>query len=255
MNDKVISFAQEDDRIRWVALGGSRANKDIIPDAYQDYDIEMGVNDLSSFLGDDSWLSQFGTILIMQKPEAMTLFPASLGGRFTYLMQFEDGSRLDLMLTPINGGFEFDKANLILLDKDDILSKKGVEVIPWQKEIHLEDCMNEFLWLSFYVVKGYKRKQRIYAMDHLASMRDMVLLVLSWASGKNPGASYKYLEDSMDSDLKERIYATYDIRNLIESFNLLFELMEEAISNFEFDMVQFWAVKNYHDIMLRNEEV
>ena len=54
----------------------------------------------------------------------MALFPPELGDRFTYLMLFEDGTRIDLMLIPIEEMDEYmreDHLTVILLDKDCLL--------------------------------------------------------------------------------------------------------------------------------------
>ena len=89
MIEKVLAIAKSDDRVRIVAMNGSRTNRNAPRDAFQDYDIVFLVTDMASFLADDSWVDVFGKRIMMQTPENMTLFPPELGGRFTYLMLFE----------------------------------------------------------------------------------------------------------------------------------------------------------------------
>ena len=52
---------------------------------------------MQELIAEPSWLEEFGQIMIMQTPESSVLSQPSLGGRFTFLMHFEDGKshRLD----------------------------------------------------------------------------------------------------------------------------------------------------------------
>lgn len=70
-----VDFAMNDERIRLVTLEGSRTNRNISPDTFQDYDIPYFVTDIDSFKENDQWLNIFGNRLMMQKPEDMELFP------------------------------------------------------------------------------------------------------------------------------------------------------------------------------------
>lgn len=91
MMNMLLDFARQDDRIRIVTLEGSRTNKNISPDSFQDYDISYFVTDMDSFKETDQWLDSFGKRLIMQKPEAMELFPAEWGNWFSYLILLKMG--------------------------------------------------------------------------------------------------------------------------------------------------------------------
>ncbi len=64
-------FAMHDERIRAVLLQGSRANGNIIPDAYQDFDIFLVVNQMEDFIADHRWTSIFGERIIFQLPDEM----------------------------------------------------------------------------------------------------------------------------------------------------------------------------------------
>lgn len=88
MLDLILSKAKEDERIRFVAMEGSRTNVNVSKDEFQDYDITYAVTDMDSFIKDDAWLECFRKRIMMQKPEAMSLFPPELGNCFSYLMLF-----------------------------------------------------------------------------------------------------------------------------------------------------------------------
>src|SRR5699024_6461980 len=89
--------------VRGVVLNGSRANPNITPDEYQDFDFVFIVKDLKSFTKNHSWTNRFGEILICQLPNEMYLnedeHPEETG--FPYLMLFIDRNRIDLKLFPV----------------------------------------------------------------------------------------------------------------------------------------------------------
>lgn len=64
MMDLFLDFALNDGRIRLVTLEGSRTNKNIPPDTFQDYDISYFVTDMESFKENDRWLEFFGTLAL-----------------------------------------------------------------------------------------------------------------------------------------------------------------------------------------------
>jgi hypothetical protein len=98
----IVDTALQDERIRAVIMNGSRANPNAPRDIFQDFDIVYIVTDVAAFKNNDEWIKRFGEIMIMQKPEYMRDPPPSDDGRFSYLMQFTDGNRIDLNLFPID---------------------------------------------------------------------------------------------------------------------------------------------------------
>ena len=90
--DAILGFAEENDNIRMVGMEGSRVNRNIPRDSFQDFDVTYFVTDSGQLTGDDGWLSRFGKIVMMQKPEDMELFPPEEPG-YSYLMIFEYGWR------------------------------------------------------------------------------------------------------------------------------------------------------------------
>lgn len=223
MYDIILGFAEADERIRMVTLEGSRTNVHIVPDAFQDYDITFFVTDMESFVKDDSWLDIFGKRLILQKPEAMELFPAEERG-FSYLMLFEDDVKLDLTLLPLELAeeyFTWDKLVKVLQDKD---GRKPHPPLPTDEDYHLirptsgmfDDCCNEFWNTVTYVVKGLCRLEILFAIDHLNEIvRKELLRMLAWWAGTehgfdfSMGKNYKFLDRYVPKELWNRLMATY----------------------------------------------
>lgn len=224
MYDLVLEVAKKDSRVRAVGLNGSRTNPNVPKDIFRDYDIVYLVTDMESFINDPDWVNVFGKRLIMQTPENMALFPNDLGNRFSYLMLFEDGNRIDMVLVPLEEKEVYcreDKLTVILLDKDN-----NLPAIPpptdedyWVQRPDAQryaDCCNEFWWVSTYVAKGLWRQEILYAIDHLNLVRAMLLKMLEWKVGIDTGFSLsigkngKFLNRYLDEDSWNKLLSTYE---------------------------------------------
>jgi aminoglycoside 6-adenylyltransferase len=224
MMDLVVTFAKNDDCIRAVTMEGSRLNKNAPKDRFQDFDISFIVTDMEKYKANDNWLDVFGKRVIMQKPEAMTMFPPSLGNWFSYLMQYQDGNRIDLTLIPLNETEKYfahaDSLTKVILDKDNICPRLG-EASDADYHVKkpsfefIDDCCNEFWWLSTYVTKGLCRGELLYAIKHLNMMREQMLTMVSWKAGietsfsLSVGKAYKYLDKYISRELWKAITETY----------------------------------------------
>lgn len=223
MMNLILSVARQDERIRVVAMNGSRVNASAPVDSFQDFDIVFLVREIDSFLKNDQWLDVFGPRMIMQKPEAMHLFPPSLGGWFTYLMLFQDENRIDLMLIPVEDLDRYlknDTLTRILLDKDNLVPQipppdDKMWHVAQPSEAFFQDSCNEFWWLVPYVVKGVCRREFLYAADHLQLLRNEVFRMLSWQVGfetdfaVSVGKNGKYLEKYIPSAVWNNFISTY----------------------------------------------
>ena len=97
----ILRVAREDDRIRAVYMNGSRANPNAPRDRFQDFDIVYLVTETGSFLAASSWIDVFGERLILQCPDEMDRMlgkQTDFTQKYTYLMQFSDGNRIDLRI-------------------------------------------------------------------------------------------------------------------------------------------------------------
>lgn len=238
MMNMFIHFATHDKRVRLMTLEGSRTNKNITPDAFQDFDISYFVTDMNSFKTDNRWLDVFGKVAMMQKPEDMELFPPELGNWFSYIILFEDGNKLDLTLIPLN---EVDNYFLnsdglveILLDKDSLIKQKvtASDQQYWIKKPttrEFDDCCNEFWMVSTYVVKGLARREILFAIDHLNEIaRPNLLRMMSWQIGAEQGynfslgKNYKYINQYLPEEDWEELLSTYMENNYENMWQSLF---------------------------------
>lgn len=278
MMELILGTASGDERIRAVCLNGSRVNPTVEPDRFQDYDAAYLVTEMASFLSDDSWIDRFGERVILQMPERMKLVPPDDNGRFPYLMQFEDGNRIDLNLIPVEHADDYireDKLNRVLLDKDGLLPKlpeptdEDYYVKPPNCEF-FDNCCNEFWWVSLYVAKGLWRGELLYALDHLnGPVREMLMQMLNWQAGYrtrfsvSTGKNGKYLQRYLPQESWESLLRTYpaaelgSIRQALEAAAELFGRTARDVAQSlgcPYDEEQELRVRRYMEQVFRELE-
>jgi aminoglycoside 6-adenylyltransferase len=187
----ILGVAEADERVRAVLLQGSRANPAAIRDCFQDYDIVYVVTDVRPLVREQSWINGFGERMILQRPDDWSSHPYDLdrGAPFTWLMQFMDGTRIDLHVTTLDKLDFGGEPTVILLDKDGALpdvsapSDAFYQVrAPAEKEF--ADCCNEFWWLCPYVAKELWRGALPMARQLLEeNLRPELVQMLNWSIG------------------------------------------------------------------------
>jgi aminoglycoside 6-adenylyltransferase len=127
---------------------------------------------------------------MLQTPETMR---GPIGdGRFTYLMLFTDGTRIDLQLIPadrLDEMIEGDSETIPLLDKDGILPAFPP---PSDKDYHIkkpakleyDSACNNFWWCCQNVAKGVCRDEIPYAAGMLNDvLREELHRAIEWRIG------------------------------------------------------------------------
>ncbi|NJP37764.1 aminoglycoside 6-adenylyltransferase [Alkalicoccus luteus] len=194
----ILETAEAMDEVRTVTLHGSRVSG-APEDRWMDYDVAYYVTEMGALQQETAWLAPFGDRLIMQRPELSTLAEPHGLGWFPILMQFADGSRIDLTLVPVKlteNYLQQGEPGRMLLDKDGLLQRLSLQqepgfavVLPTAAEY--ADCCNEFWWVSPYVVKGLARGQLLYALEHISILRKEYRRMLSWkAAAEADGPVY-----------------------------------------------------------------
>ena len=245
MLDLILSTARADERIRAVILNGSRANPEVNPDPFQDFDVVYLVRDVDSFRRDPAWIDCFGERMILQLPDDMDDVSNKQKVSYAYLMQFADGNRIDLTLYPVErlGTMDRDTLSVLLLDKDGAIepfpppSAAGYAPKPPTAKA-FADCCNEFWWCSPYVAKGLWRRQIPYARYMLDTvLRGELLKMLDWYVGLKTGfargSGYlgKYLEKELEPELWTlwmRTYADGGIENAWDALETMCALFRIA---------------------------
>lgn len=279
IKNKILNFAEKDERIRAVLLNGSRVNSNIKPDKYQDFDLLFIVNDIQSFIADQDWTSFIGKILIQQLPDQMLLGadPDEDRVTFAYLMIFEDENRVDLTLFPkdkFNSHFKNDSLTEVWIDKDRLFSSiipandRDYHIFKPTERMFMETC-NEFWWVCTYVAKGLARKEILYAKDMMETVvRPMFMNLIAWHIGAKKqfqvafGKSGKFAEKHLDPKLYQNILQTYadaSVHNnwsaLVQMMTIFKDLQKELATRFQYRIDQNEANNSYSYILkIRNTQ-
>lgn len=279
IKNKILNFAEKDERVRAVLLNGSRVNSNIKPDKYQDFDLLFIVNDIESFIADQDWTSFIGKILIQQLPDQMLLGadPDEDRVTFAYLMIFEDENRVDLTLFPkdkFNSHFKNDSLTEVWIDKDRLFSSiiptndRDYHIFKPNERMFMETC-NEFWWVCTYVAKGLARKEILYAKDMMETVvRPMFMNLIAWHIGAKKqfqvafGKSGKFAEKHLDPKLYQNILQTYADASahnnwsaLVQMMTIFKDLQIELATSFQYRIDQNEANNSYSYILkIRNTQ-
>ncbi len=241
MYQLLLQIAEEDDRILAVYMNGSRTNKNAPKDIFQDYDIVYVVLETESFIKDSEWPNKFGTILYMQYPDESPDYSNDKENHYGWLMQFEDGVRIDLTVQTLQYAKEHihdDKLCRILLDKEKILpaipeATDADYYIKKPTEEQFQACTNEFWWCSNNLAKGLWRKEMPYVQDMTNFVvRKQLETMLSWMVGiqtdfqVSVGKSAKYLYRWLDASEYQGYLDTYFGGNINEAWTAVMQMCD-----------------------------
>lgn len=236
-----MDIANADDRILAVYMNGSRTNVNVPKDIFQDYDIVYVVKETKPFIKDREWIRNFGNILYMQYPDEHPDYPSDRENSYGWLMQFDDGIRIDLTAQTVTYAREHihdDKLCRILLDKADILPEvpESTDEDYYVKRPSKEQfraCINEFWWCSNNIAKGLWRGEMPYVQDMTNFVvRKQLEKMLSWKVGiitdfgVSVGKSAKYLYRWIGEEEYQLYLNTYFGGNVEEAWRAVFSMCE-----------------------------
>ena len=219
----IMDIAKADERILAVYMNGSRTNPNVPKDLFQDYDIVYVVKETKTFIEDKDWIHKFGEILYMQYPDEYR-YSNNRESHYAWLMQFEDGIRIDLTIQTMPFTQEHihdDKLCRILLDKENLLPEVSQSTdadyhVKKPSKEQFQACANEFWWCSNNIAKGLWRKEMPYVQDMTNFVvRKELEKMLSWKVGiktdfqVSVGKSAKYLYRWLDADEYQGYLNTY----------------------------------------------
>lgn len=231
--------AEEDERIRAVYMNGSRTNKKVPKDIFQDYDIVYVVRETASFIAEKTWIDRFGERLFMQYPDDNPEEPGDRENMYGWLIQFADGNRLDLHVETIAHAVDYiakDRLCEVLLDKDGMLPAmpEATDEDYWVKkpsEMNFLCCCNEFWWCLDNVAKGLFREELLYVQDMVNfHVRKQLETVLAWKIGiltefsVSIGKSGKYMHRWLSEAEWQSYLSTYFRTDVEEAWEAVMEM-------------------------------
>lgn len=244
MMELILQVARSNDHILAVLQDGSRSNPNVTPDIFQDYDIIYVVESLEPFLQDHSWVDVFGERMIMQLPEDMELYPPSpeLAGAFSYLMQFTDGNRMDLVLVSLDqlNHFTSDSLCKVLWDKKGLFDTRPLPPasdtgywVPKPSSRSFTDCCNEFWYTNAGLAKGLWRGRVIQVQELFNQViRGALLQMMDWYIGcrygfkVNPGKMGSFYRQFLEPEVYEKLLATYPSASLPKIWEAVYAAMD-----------------------------
>ena len=236
MFDLILGYVRKNEAVRAVIMNGSRVNPNAKKDPFQDYDIVFLVRSVEPYRHNPEIPRYFGEILVMELPEDMEDPPPSNDGGYGYLMQFMDGTRIDLGFYPLEQARRCveDSLSVVLLDKDNLIG----ELPPPSDRSYLakkptaktfDDCCTEFWWVTPYAAKGLWRDELTYARCILDEcIRGQLMRMLTWYFGvrtgfqKSPGKEGKYLKGGVGEEVWAMLERTYADANFENTWQALF---------------------------------
>lgn len=234
-----MDIAKADNRILSVYMNGSRTNKNVPKDIFQDYDIVFVVEETEPFINDIFWINNFGNILYMQYPDESVQYPSDKENFYGWLMQFDDGNRVDLHVETVIHAKENilkDKLCKVLLDKKNILPEIPEATdedyyVKKPSEALFRECVNEFWWCSNNLAKGLWREEMPYVQD-MANfvVRKQLEKMLSWKAGiitgfsVSTGKSAKYLYKWIGMEEYQKYLDTYFSGSIKEAWEAVFNM-------------------------------
>lgn len=266
----ILDVATDHQEVRAVLLNGSRANPNVATDIFQDYDIIYVVKSLDPFLRDHTWIDIFGERMILQMPEDMELYPPApeLEGAFSYLMQFTDGNRIDLILVPVENlpNFLTDSLCKVLLDKDDMASLNALDaasdksyLISRPSARAFNDCCNEFLYTCAGLAKDIWREKIPYVNYlYYHVIQTALMQMMDWNIAfrhqflVNPGKYGKFYREYLEPEFYAELIQTYqttDVNEIWKSLFMTMELFQKVASNVAEQLGVAYPLEEHHRIV------
>ena len=213
LQEAVLHYAKNDDKVRAVIQGGSRSNKSTAMDLLQDFDITYAVANPLHFM-DSDFLKEIGEpMLIRQYDKRDPDHPE--GDYIVYRVIFQNYTRLDLTILPVETFLDFikkDSLSQVLMDKDNRIealqspSDKGYYTNAPSKKDY-DNTVRDFFFHAADVAKGLYRDQPAYALHTYYQLAEQLLIMAKWyvasqnGYGVNLGICGKALPTYLEEDL------------------------------------------------------
>lgn len=198
MGDPVIArlqaWGEGRPSVRAMLLTSTRAIPNATVDVLSDYDVIVAVTDIHPYLADDSWLEDFGRVLVVYRDPVRLWYGLE---KFARITQYEDGLKIDFTICPPEPlrriaaepelPPDLDVGYAVLLDKDGLTA--GLKppthraYIPSPPaEAEYQRVVEEFFHEATYVAKHLWRGDLMAAKYNLdyAMKHDNLRQMLEW---------------------------------------------------------------------------
>ena len=244
---KLMRLGQQYDEIRAIILTSTRAAPGAATDAFSDCDPVIYTTDMTPFARSDAWFTEFGPVLVVLRRDWWMPDGQTCDGdpeRFTRLVMYEDGTKIDFGIAPVEAlkrecraetlSAGFDVGYRVLVDKDGEASSLArptyqAHIPARPTELHYTTLVNNFWWNSPYVAKHLWRDDLLPATWIIEGLKqDLLLRMLEWwiEIGRDwswrPGLLGKGLKKVLDPDTYAELAAIYVGGGISELWEALF---------------------------------
>lgn len=242
---QLVRWAEDNENIRAVVLGGSLANPYAFTDIFSDCDPMLFVTDTSIFSESDAWMRHFGEKIAWFKDE--NPFRSMPVQHYTRLVLYEDGVKIDFSIWPVEtiaylkGLAELpdflDNGYKVLVDKDGLTAglkepSYAAYVTTPPTEAQYLDRVKGFLWDLSYVAKSLWRDELYFAkfmVDNIirfGSLQKMIEWYIGvqhdWAV--NPNKCGRWFKRYLDGETWCELETTFAGADVEENWQALFNL-------------------------------
>ncbi len=235
---QLLDFARQHDDIHAVTMNGSRVNPNAPKDPFNDYDVVYFVDDPRPYKKNQSWISYFGELIIVQQND----FSHQGLAEYIFLMVFTDGVRIDLSFCHLSrlAYLQEDSLTRVLLDKDGRIpplpasSDCGYRVGKPRRKV-FDATTNEIVFCTNNIAKGIWRDELPYAKMMMETIwRPCLLRLLSWYASSlhgwqlSTGYMGKWLKRCLPPEVWEAYRKTYPGEDYEQIWEALFAALRLA---------------------------
>jgi aminoglycoside 6-adenylyltransferase len=185
----LVDWGERQEPVRGMLLTSSRANPHAPVDAFSDYDVILVVRDIRPYHEDESWLQDFGKVLVVYRDPIRLKYGFE---KFARITQYEDGTNLDYTFWPVgilqriveeaNLPDDLDAGYTVLFDKDGLTERLkpptfSAYISSPPSETEYVRVIEEFFHESTYVAK-----KRHYSKPSTCFARSPSRLASTWGT-------------------------------------------------------------------------
>jgi aminoglycoside 6-adenylyltransferase len=240
--NRLVQWANSQPLVRAMLLESSRASDHAPIDILSDYDVLLIVSDTRPFSQQESWLQDFGKLLVLFRDKGRMYGLRS----YNRLVLYEDGTKIDYIVWPVallqrvlnapRLPDVLDHGYQVLVDKDHLACNlkpptysAHIPKRPTEKEY--QSLVEEFWWETIYVAKNLWRDELMHMKYNLDYVMKFELLrrLLEWRIELDhnwswkPGAVGRGLKKHLDSRIWGEFASTYVGEEIDENWDALFK--------------------------------